>query len=294
MLGALRAKALSRSRASAPRYIRHPFGAPPTHTRNCKLETLTVRSVVLDVGNTTVKVGFFDEEGHLTGVRRAATVAELAAEIADFGAARAIVASVGAPAAEVAAAAGLPPQTVLFGLDTPLPIRLDYATPHTLGADRVAAAVGAAHRFLGEAVLILDAGTCLKCDWLTADGAFAGGSISLGLRLRYRALAELTGRLPLIAPGPAEQMPDWPGDSTESSIRAGVEIGLLSEALAFVEWGQARWPGARVVLSGGDAAWLAARLSGGGDAGRNFVVEPHLVLLGLYRVLLFSFDSSVA
>ncbi|MBC7449500.1 MAG: type III pantothenate kinase [Hymenobacteraceae bacterium] len=246
-----------------------------------------MRSVVLDVGNTTVKAGFFDEEGHLTAVRRAPTVAEMRAEIAAFAPARAIVASVDAPVASVATAAGLAPeQTVLFSADTPLPIRLDYATPHTLGADRVAAAVGAAYRFPAEAVLLVDAGTCLKCDWLTADGVFAGGAISPGLQLRYRALAELTGRLPLVAPGAADQMPDWPGDSTENSIRAGVEIGLLSETLAFMEWGQTRWPGVRVVFTGGDSPWLGARLGAGGH--RNFVVEPLLVLHGLYRILLFS------
>ena len=252
-----------------------------------------MRSVVLDVGNTTVKAGFFDEAGQLTAVRRAATAGELAAEIAAFKPTRAIVSSVNAPAAVVAAAAGLKPATTeLFSATTQLPIRLAYATPETLGADRVGAAVGAAHRFPGAAVLLVDAGTCLKCDWITADGAFAGGSISLGLRLRYRALAELTGRLPLVAPGPADRMPDWPGDSTEASIRAGVEIGLLSEVLAFVAWGETRWPGVRMVFTGGDAPWLGVRL--GAEGHHNFVVEPHLVLIGLYRVLLFSSDSSAA
>lgn len=251
-----------------------------------------MRSVVLDVGNTTVKAGFFDEAGQLVAVRRAVTAGELAAEIAGFKPVKAIISSVDVDTAEVAKSAGLTSGTTLLfsPATTPLPIRLAYATPHSLGADRVAAAVGAAHRFPGEAVLIVDAGTCLKCDWLTADGGFAGGSISPGLRLRYRALAELTGRLPLVVPGAADQMPEWPGDSTETSIRAGVEIGLLSEAMAFVEWGETRWPGVRVVFTGGDGPWLGARL-GAGER-RNFVVEPQLVLLGLHQVLLFSADSS--
>ena len=250
-----------------------------------------MRSIVLDVGNTTVKAGFFDEAGQLTAVRRAPDAADLRAEIASFDPARALVASVDAPAAAVAEAAGLSPDTtVLYSPDTPLPIRLAYATPRTLGADRVAAAVGAAHRWPGHAVLMLDAGTCLKCDWLTPDGTFAGGSISPGLRMRYRALYEQTGRLPLVEPGAPDQMPEWPGESTAACICAGVEIGLMSEALAFVEWGEARWPGARVVLSGGDAPWLATRL--GAAERRNFAVEPLLVLHGLYRILLFSADSA--
>jgi type III pantothenate kinase len=259
----------------------------------CSFHT-RVRSVILDIGNTTAKAGFFDEAGQLVGMRRAGTVAELVAEIETFAPERALVASVGVAAAEVAAAAGLSRvRTVLFAPGIPLPISLLYATPDTLGADRVAGAIGAQRRFPGEAVLIVDAGTCLKCDWLTADGAFAGGSISPGLRMRYQALAEFTGRLPLVTPGAVAELPSWPGDSTETSIRAGVEIGLLSEVMAFVTWGETRWPGVRVVFTGGDGPWLAARLSAGG-APRNFAHEPHLVLLGLHQLLLFSTDSIAA
>ena len=253
-----------------------------------------MRSVILDVGNTSSKAGFFDEAGQLVRVRRADTVAELQGEISNFAPEWALVASVGAAAAEIGVAAGLPPaRTLLFTAATPLPITLVYTTPQTLGADRVAAAVGARARFPGEAVLIIDAGTCLKCDVVTAEGAFVGGSISPGLRLRYRALAEFTHRLPLVPPGAAADLPDWPGDSTAASIRAGVETGFLSEAMAFVGWAEAQWPGARVALTGGDSAWLAARLGAGGVA-RNFAIEPQLVLLGLHQILLFSTDPSAA
>jgi type III pantothenate kinase len=243
-----------------------------------------MRSVVFDIGNTAVKAGFFDEAHRLVAVHRSEDIRTLAAEVADFKPTRALVASVAQPAAEAAAQLPLPPATVLFGPHLALPITVDYATPQTLGADRVAAAAGAARLFPGLPILILDVGTCLKADVLTADGTFRGGSISPGLLMRYRALHTFTGRLPLLAPAAPLDGPAWPADSTDASMRAGVEVGFLAEALAFVEWANARWPGIRPILTGGDGPWLSARLAG--PDGRTFAVEPDLVLHGLYHILL--------
>ncbi len=253
-----------------------------------------VRTLVLDIGNTALKAGFFDEAGLLVRVARALTVADLRPDVVAFGPARVLVASVAASAAvDVGAALGLPPAQVLaFGPDTPLPIQLAYDTPRTLGADRVAAAVGAQRQFPGTDILILDAGTCLKADLLTADGIFRGGAISPGLAMRFRALEAFTGRLPLVALASepaADALPPWPGSSTAASIQAGVARGLMAEAAAFVVEAAARYPGLRVVLSGGDARWLAqglplllpTHLTGS----RTFALEPDLVLLGLHRIL---------
>jgi type III pantothenate kinase len=81
---------------------------------------------------------------------------------------------------------------------TPVPVGNAYATPHTLGADRLAGAVGAAHLRPGQPTLVVDAGTALKLDLVTADGRYHGGSIGPGLRMRLRALHTFTGRLPLV------------------------------------------------------------------------------------------------
>lgn len=232
-----------------------------------------------------MKAGFFDEVGQLVAVERAAAVGELRAAIARFAPARALVASVAAAAGEVREALELAADQLLFlQPDLPLPIQLAYATPQTLGADRIAAAAGAARCFPGEPRLILDAGTCLKCDLLTAEGTFQGGSISPGLAMRYRALTAFTGRLPVVAPTATTEGAVWPGNSTQNSIRAGVEIGFVAEAQAFIGHAIARDSGVRVILTGGDAAWLAPRLQAGAD--RNFVLEPNLVLYGLYHILL--------
>ena len=78
-----------------------------------------------------------------------------------------------------------------------LPIRVDYKSPETLGSDRIATAVGAADAFPGRNVLVVDAGSALTIDLVTGDGAFVGGRISPGMMMRFRALHQLTGRLPM-------------------------------------------------------------------------------------------------
>ena len=53
---------------------------------------------------------------------------------------------------------------------TPLPIQNAYTTPHTLGKDRIAAAIGAWNRFKNQNILIIDAGTCITYDIVNSEG----------------------------------------------------------------------------------------------------------------------------
>ena len=79
---------------------------------------------------------------------------------------------------------------------TPLPVSIGYATPSTLGLDRIAAAAGASFMFPGEALLIADSGTALTLDVVDSEGTFMCGNISPGVKLRLRSLHEYTDRLP--------------------------------------------------------------------------------------------------
>ncbi|MCH5327311.1 MAG: type III pantothenate kinase, partial [Duncaniella sp.] len=82
--------------------------------------------------------------------------------------------------------------------ETPLPLRVEYATPQTLGADRVAAAVGAWADHKGLPILVVDAGTAVTYDFVTPDGIYVGGNIAPGITMNLRALHEFTARLPLV------------------------------------------------------------------------------------------------
>jgi type III pantothenate kinase len=170
---------------------------------------------------------------------------------------------------------------------TPVPLANAYATPRTLGADRLAGAVGAAHLRPGQPTLVVDAGTALKLDFVAADGTYHGGSIAPGLRMRLRALHTFTGRLPLVElPEPTATV-QLIGDSTASSLLSGVVHGAAAEVNGLVAEYHRRYPTLGLVLTGGDAAYLQPRLAS--SLGLIFVV-PELVLVGLDRILRYNVD----
>ncbi|MBP5342272.1 MAG: type III pantothenate kinase [Bacteroidales bacterium] len=164
--------------------------------------------------------------------------------------------------------------------DTPLPIRLDYKTPQTLGPDRVAAACGAWSLHRGEDCLVIDAGTCITVDFLDHEGVYHGGAILPGIGMNLRALHTFTAKLPLIELESGRKAPVL-GRSTEESIVAGT-LGATTLALAgFVALYREKCPSLRVLLTGGDAA----RLMAAGTNGWEHV--PHLTLIGLNEVMEF-------
>lgn len=160
---------------------------------------------------------------------------------------------------------------------TPLPIVVEYATPLTLGLDRIAAAAGASIEV--KRALVVDAGTALTLD-IVSDNTFLGGNISPGLRLRFRSLNHYTSRLPLVSP--AGDIPAF-GYDTQTAIRSGVVSGIVAEIAAAFESAQRKYPGLRLLLTGGDADYLEPLLC---QRGLNPEHVGWLVGLGLERIFL--------
>ena len=246
-----------------------------------------MHTLVLDIGNTAVKAGCF-ADGLLRETWAGLDAAEVRALVQRWQPQHLLVASVAEDAtARAAALQPLVPGRALALVPgtTAVPLRNAYATPHTLGADRLAAAVGAAGLRPGQDTLIVDAGTALKLDLVTADGTYHGGSIGPGLGLRLRALHAFTGRLPLVPLPAADATVGLVGGSTADSILSGVVRGTVAELDGLVAQHRQRHPALAVLLTGGDAPFLAARM-----AGRTFVV-PELVLLGLYHILAYNVEE---
>ena len=109
---------------------------------------------------------------------------------------------------------------------TPIPLRSCYLTPLTLGADRMAAAVGASMQWPARNILIVDVGTCATFDFVSCDGEYLGGNISPGASMRLKAMHQFTGRLPLV-----ELEGETPpfGTDTATAIRCGALTGLQME-----------------------------------------------------------------
>lgn len=242
-----------------------------------------MRTLALDIGNTAVKYGCF-ESGALLETASHQTEEQVLAAVQRLRPAHAVLASVAAPTA--AWAEKLRPMlrggTALEFQPgaTPLPIQNAYATPHTLGADRLAAAVGAAWLRPGQHTLVVDAGTAIKCDLVEAGHTFRGGSIAPGLAMRFRALHTFTGRLPLVElPTDIAATVPLTGTDTQSAIASGVLNGTTAEVNGLLAAYRAQYPRLGVVLAGGDAAFFKPRLKG-----RIFGI-PELVLIGLHRIL---------
>ena len=162
----------------------------------------------------------------------------------------------------------------------PLLVKLDYKTPATLGADRIAGACGAWALHRGEACLVIDAGTCITVDFIDAAGVYHGGAIMPGLRMNLQALHTYTDKLPLIDIDGVTKAPVL-GRSTEECLVAGT-LGATMLALAgYVALYREKCPALRVLLTGGDAV----RLTAAGATG--WEVVPELTLLGLNEIMTY-------
>ena len=161
-----------------------------------------------------------------------------------------------------------------------MPIDLRVAAPARVGADRVAAAVAANRlRREGTPAIVVDLGTAITVDLVSADGAFEGGAILPGPALAARALAEETEGLPLAPLDELEIAPEAVGDATEPALEAGLfwgAVGAIRELIARQSDRLTNPP--QVFLTGG-AAPSVARLIGGPDYTVRHV--PHLTLAGI-------------
>lgn len=166
-------------------------------------------------------------------------------------------------------------RTLLLGPDTPLPITVDYRTPQTLGPDRVAAAVGATVVAPGHTLLVVDLGTAITYDVVTADGRFLGGNIAPGIFMRLEALHHFTSALPAVETD--GDVPRW-GYDTETALRSGAVRGVVGE-LQYYRHCMPRSERNGVILTGGAASIITPHIS------TPITEEPNLVLIGLNRIL---------
>jgi type III pantothenate kinase len=238
-------------------------------------------NLVLDIGNSGLKAGWFDGNG-LTGVSRhdSAPHDTLEALIGSRPVDAVLVSSVGSADRQTFASfSGAVKQWFFLEPSLPLPLTIRYSTPETLGKDRIAAAAGACMLFPNLPLLVIDLGTAITIDFVSAEGEFRGGNISPGMKTRFRALHEFTARLPLV-----EKDGNWPdfGNDTRTAITAGVQQGILHELDGYMHAFAVRFPQCRFMLTGGDAVFFADRFK------KPIFADPDLVLKGLNHILEFN------
>ena len=232
-------------------------------------------NIVVDYGNSSAKVGIFDKD-RLEKQVTFSSAEELKEFLQNYSASSIIISSVAKDAAEVAAWATHVKRKYILNPSLPLPIKNLYATPETLGVDRIAGVCGARQKFPDEPCLVIDAGTCITYDFLDRHGNFLGGAISPGLMMRFQAVHTFTSKLPLVSPVEKVMLI---GDSTEHCIQSGVINGLAEELNGIISRYQREFEGLRVILCGGDARFFENILKG------PIFAVPELVLSGLNSIL---------
>ncbi len=150
------------------------------------------------------------------------------------------------------------------------PFHNKYATPKTLGIDRMILAAGATLKFPKQNRLVIDAGTCITYDFIDENDNYLGGAISPGLRLRYESMHNFTARLPLLT---LEAPNSYIGNSTTQAMHSGVVNGFVYEIDGFIDDYRRDFSNFIIILTGGDADFLAKRLKNTIFANSNFLLE---------------------
>jgi type III pantothenate kinase len=160
------------------------------------------------------------------------------------------------------------------GASLDLGVGIDYPSPRTIGADRLAnaAACAALHGFPG---IVVDFGTAVTFDVISSAGDYIGGVIAPGLNAMTNYLHDRTALLPKIKlREPASAV----GRSTRDAMLSGAVHGyrgLVKEILAQIRSEIFPQKRPRIIATGGDAELIAA------SVGLFDIVDPLLTLRGL-------------
>ncbi|MGB5315757.1 MAG: type III pantothenate kinase [Robiginitalea sp.] len=230
-------------------------------------------NLVVDAGNTQIKFAVF--KGNLllhTAVGSQEAFAESVKRVFDK--------YPGITDALISAVSHLEPQSVeilsvfckvyVLSPQSRIPFKNSYATPATLGPDRIALATAAFYHNPNGNTLVIDAGTCITYDMVNDYGEYLGGAISPGLYMRYNALHKYTDKLPLLTP---EAILDFIGNATETCMHSGVVNGISLEIDGVITQYRSRFRHLTVILTGGDAQFLSKRVKNTIFAHSNFLLE---------------------
>jgi len=254
--------------------------------------------LAVDVGNTNVTFGLFDGERLAADWRvtshRDRTADEMAVELRDLFALKGldiglvtgvVVSSVVPnlnPALIEASRRYLKCEPVMVGPGVKTGVKVRYESPRDVGADRIANALAAYTKY-GGPIVVIDFGTAVTYDAISAEGDYLGGAIAPGVEISLEALVSHTAMLRRVEPVAPDSVI---GRNTVASIQSGLVWGFVAQVEGMV----ARMVGelggkARVIATGGQAALVA---------GLTHVIEetdPLLTLEGLRLIYLQNADG---
>jgi type III pantothenate kinase len=231
--------------------------------------------LLIDVGNTLVKIGLYSE-GMLHKVSRSSDemteiYKKLYRELGDIPMVISSVRKQNIPS----------PFTLTFTVsnESQLPYMVRYDPPHQLGMDRICNIAGALAEVGEGPLLVIDIGTCITYDFMDAHLTYHGGSISPGISLRYRSMHDYTDKLPLVD---NREPPTLYGHQTSTCMHTGTMLGIQCELDGMIQKYRDRYPDLTIFVTGGDASRfdLAEK--------NDIFADENLTLKGLYSIYLLN------
>ena len=237
--------------------------------------------IIIDIGNTRAKYAIFDDKNIVIQgvVLRRYSIPTISNVLKKFNITAGILSNTSELNVVLLEILRKIPFFIHMDMNTPLPIHNLYSTPLSLGKDRLAAAVGAYKRSQGKPVLFIDMGTCITMNLLNEEGAFIGGNISPGIRMRLKAMHKFTAKLPLVEPEvPAEDF----AQTTVKALQNGAVKGTFREIDSFIDDTRVKFGVNNIILTGGDAGLFESYTK------NKIFVAPNLVLEGLNEILKYN------
>jgi len=255
--------------------------------------------LAVDVGNTNVTLALFEGERLVADWRvtshRERTADELAVELSQLFSLRGfdldvvsgvVISSVVPnlnPALIEASRRYLNCEPVMVGPGVKTSVRVRYENPKDVGADRIANALAAFSKY-GGPVVVIDFGTAVTYDAISAEGDYLGGAIAPGVEISLDALVSHTAmlrRVEAVAPDSVI------GRNTITSIQSGLIWGFVAQVEGMVERMIAELGGKATVIATGGQAGMVAGLTHVIQA-----VDPLLTLEGLRLIYLQNADGA--
>lgn len=244
--------------------------------------------LALDAGNTNVTIGVF-EAGRLTENWRLRTIHEQTAdewgvllrnlfELAGLDVNRVegmIIASVVPPIDAALAAMArryFRTEAVFITPETKTGLTICYDDPREVGADRVVNAVGALAKYGGPCIIV-DMGTAITFDAVSANCEYLGGIIAAGIGISIDALYARTARLPRVD---FRQPAKLIGTNTVGSVQSGLYYGALGMIDGMIERLVEQLGADTKVIATGGQAQLISR-----DSRYLKIIDENLTLEGL-------------
>lgn len=236
--------------------------------------SFTQEILVIDAGNTSIKVGIFNDS-MLIRVERFAYFELLSSEFTSkYKDSLGILSSVRSTA-ETNELLSKFSNIKLVDDKTIPPLTIKYKTPQTLGVDRICNACGMQNKLQTDYGISIDIGTCIKFDLVSQDGTYFGGSISPGIDLRYKSLNDYTGNLPLLS---NKSTPSFVGTDTNESIQSGVINGIKAEIEGMMAQYSNTYNSLTFFVTGGDAKFFELHSK------NDIFADDNLTLQGLFEI----------